>query len=68
MLLDNAALVMIFWPCELLSVFGFDDNDDDVDAVDDDDEDAAAAAAAADAEDDDDDGGINAVFDRIELS
>lgn len=62
MLLDSAALVMIFWPCELLSVFGFDDNDDD-DAVDDDDDDTAAATAA-----DDDDGGINGGFDKIELS
>lgn len=60
MLLDSAALVMIFWPCELLSVFGFDDNDED-DAVDDDDDDAAAA-------DDDEDGGINGGFDKIELS
>lgn len=59
MLLDSVALVMIFWPCELLSVFGFDDNDDDVD---DDDDDVAAAAA------DDDDDGINVEFDRIELS
>lgn len=62
MLLDSVALVMIFWPCELLSVFGFDD-----DGVDDDDDDAAAAATAAD-DDDDDDDGINVEFVRIELS
>lgn len=57
MLLESAALVVMFWPCELLSVFGFDDNDDD--DLDDDDDDAATAAAAAAAVEDD---GINVEF------